>query len=186
MQRKHIVRISGVFVLLSATWATAFSQERPVPNELPPTWSLEEIAKATPPSGTEGRVYVLAWKVMEDDRPVRTETCLALRVLENNEGYCLAHLYLWRPVGKKPVWTLSMIHVAGEKGTKYYPGADILHAKRFKNRPSNKELYAAISSEEEVGWSFEQDKGWKFVSCAVCEKSWHEAIGEKPTRFFGR
>lgn len=74
------------------------------------------------------------------------------------------------------------MHVSGAPGTKYFPGLWIHHCKRFKERPGNKEIYAALS--EEVGWSFEQDHGWRFVACAVCEKSWEEAIGERPERFF--
>jgi hypothetical protein len=31
-----------------------------------------------------------------------------------------------------------------------------------------------------------RDSEARFVGCGVCEKSWQEAIGEKPTRFFGR
>jgi hypothetical protein len=68
---------------------------------------------------------------------------------------------------------------------KYYPGLWLFHATQFKKRPTNKKLYAALSFEE-VDWTFRQEKGWKFVSCGVCEKSWQEVTGEKPTKFFGR
>lgn len=184
---KFLLRSTGAVALLLATfaaWATACRQERPVPNELPRSWSLEEITKQTPPYAAGGRVYVLAWKVVEDDRPLRLESCLVLRVLDKNEGYCLTHLYR-HPADKKPEWQLSMAHVVGEKGTKSYPGLWLFHSKWFKEKPGNREVYAALSFED-VAWSFEQEKGWKYVGCGVCEKSWQEAIGEKPTRFFGR
>jgi hypothetical protein len=61
----------------------------------------------------------------------------------------------------------------------------LFHAKRFKGRPSNKDIYGALSIED-VNWRFELEKGWRFVGCGVCEKSWDKAIGEKPSRFFGR
>jgi hypothetical protein len=170
--------------LTCAAGSPASAQEKPVPNELPRSWSLKEIAKETPPYRAEGRVYVLAWKVVEDERPLRVESCLALRVLDENKSYCLAHLYR-HPAQKKPQWQLGMTHVTGKEGTKYFPGLDIMHVKRFKSRPSNKELYAALAFEE-VNWSFEFPEGWKLVGCGVCEKSWQEAIGEKPSRFFGR
>jgi hypothetical protein len=150
---------------------------------LPRSWSLEEIEKQTPPYGAKGRVYVLAWKVMEDDRPLRVESCLVLKALDKN-GYSLAHLYR-HPADKKPEWCLSWLHITGEEGTKYFPGLEILHCKRFKNRPGSKELYASLSWED-VGWSFEQEEGWKFVSCCVCEKNWQAVTGEAPTQFFGR
>jgi hypothetical protein len=59
------------------------------------------------------------------------------------------------------------------------------HVTRFDKRPGNQELYAAFSYEG-VNWSFERPKGWKIVSCGVCERTWQEAIGEKPTQFFAR
>jgi hypothetical protein len=160
---------------------------KPVPNELPRSWSLDEIAKATPPSGADGKVYVLAWAVRQDERPFRVESCLVMRVLDKDDGsgrWCLAHLYR-HPAAKDPQWQVSTIHVTGGKGTKYYPGLWIRQAMRFKERPGNKALYAGLVTED-VEWSFENDKGWKFVGCLVCEQSWQEAIGEKPTRFFGR
>jgi hypothetical protein len=177
---------AAVVVLLvsCAAWSPAAPEEKPVPNELPRSWSLEEIAKETPPYRTKGRVYVLAWKVVEDERPLRVESCLALRVLDKNEGYCLVHLYR-HPAQKKPDWQVGMTHVTGKEGTKYFPGLDIMHIKRFKSRPTNKELYVALSFEK-VNWSFEFQEGWKLVSCGVCEKSWLEAIGEKPNHFFAR
>ncbi|HEV3144624.1 MAG TPA: hypothetical protein VGZ47_12115 [Gemmataceae bacterium] len=161
--------------------------DQPVPNELPRSWSVEEIAKATPPYGAEGKVYVLAWAVREDQLPFRVEICLAMKVLDKDDGYgrwCLAHLYR-HPADKNPEWRLSAIHVTGAKGTDYYPGLWILQSKRFKEQPGNKQVYAACSLVE-VGWTFENDKGWRFVSCCVCEQSWKAAIGEKPTRFFGK
>ena len=158
-----------------------------VPNELPRSWRLDEIATKTPPFMAEGRVYCLAWKVVEDDRPLRVESCLVLKVLnEQSETgrWCLAHLYR-HPKDTKPEWKLSITHVSGERGTKYFPGLWLVSVKRFKERPGNKELYAALALEE-MDWTFELDKGRKLIGCGVCERSWQEAVGEKPTRFFGR
>ena len=188
MQRMQIPRLFGVLaasLVAVTTQSSAFPQAKTVPNELPRSWNLDDIAKATPPYGTKDPVYVLAWKVMQDERPLRVESCLVLKVFDKNEGYCLAHLYR-HPTVEKPEWQLSMIHAMGGKGTTFYPaGSWLFHSERFKKKPGNKELYAALSFGK-VNWSFEQEKGWKFVSCGVCEKSWQEAIGEKPTQFFGR
>jgi hypothetical protein len=163
------------------------TQRRTVPNELPRSWSLDEIAKEAPPYRAEGRVYVLAWKVVEDDRPLRIESCLVLKVLdgESDTGrWCLAHLYR-HPADAKPEWKLSFTHVSGKRGTKYFPGLDLLHVKRFKEKPGNKEVYGALGFEE-VNWTFELAKRWKVIGCGICERSWKDAVGEKPTRFFGR
>jgi hypothetical protein len=159
-------------------------QKAPAPTEPPCSWGAKEIGKQAPPYGVKGRVYVLAWKFMEDERPLRVDSLLVLKVLEKNEGYHLTHLYR-HPDDKKPEWRLSTTHVSGKQGTKYYPGLMLFHHKAFEKKPGNKELYAALSPEE-IDWAFELEEGWKCVSCGVCEKNWEEAIGEKPTRFFGR
>jgi hypothetical protein len=78
-----------------------------------------------------------------------------------------------------------MTHVTGKEGTKYFPGLWLFHSERFKARPTNKDLYAALGFEQ-VNWRFDLEKGWQFVGCGVCERNWLEAVGEKPTRFFGQ
>jgi hypothetical protein len=84
-----------------------------------------------------------------------------------------------RDVAKKTGWTLIHWHVAGAKPE---PGIWKSSAKWFDRRPSNKEVYSSL---EEVFWSFGLEKGSTFVSCAVCENNWREAIRESPSRFFG-
>ena len=190
MQRATIfctVGAAAAVLVGNAVGAAQGTQKPPVPNELPRSWSLEEIAKEAPPYGTQGRVYVLAWQVIEDKRPLRVESCLILKVVKEDAGssrWMLSHLYR-HPMEKKPKWQLSMMHLSGEPGTPYFPGMWIMHGKGFKIKPTNKDIYASLLMEE-VGWRFELEKGWSYVSCGVCEKSWQEAIGEKPTRFFGK
>ena len=153
---------------------------------LPSSWKLAEIEKEMPPYGADGKIYVLAWTIKEDDRPLRVESCLVLKVLpdESEQGrWCLAHLYR-HPLAKEPKWELSMTHVTGEPGTKYFPGLDIHHVERLKARPNNKAIYAALGFEE-VNWKFALEDDWKLVGCGVCEDAWQAAIGEKPTKFFG-
>jgi len=154
---------------------------------LPAGWKLAEIAKEMPPYGAEGKIFVLAWMIKEDDRPLRVETCLVLKEMseESEQGrWCLAQLYR-HPNSKKPEWQLSSTHHSGgEPGTKYFAGLDILHAERFKKKPSSKTIYDALGWEQ-VNWTFELEKDWKLVGCGVCEDAWQTAIGEKPTKFFG-
>lgn len=171
--------VTATFLLvIGDSWTAPARPEKAVPNELPCAWSLEEIAKEAP---GDGRLFVLAWKIVEDARPVRAESCLVLRVIGKNEGYCLSHLYR-DPAAKKPEWEIMMTHVLDNF---HSAGRWVMHCTDFKKKPSNKEIYAALSRED-VEWTFAQEEGWRFVACGVCEKSWQEAIGEKPTRFFGR
>src|SRR5262245_2458199 len=173
----------GVIVVLLAVGIPGRSGDppkEPVPNELPPAWRLEEIEKATPPYGAGGRVYVLAWKVKEDDRPLRVETCLVLKDLggEDEHGrWCLAHLYR-HPLGKDNTWRLPPLWVSPPAPLGPEKPVDIDHAKRLKTKPGNKDIYDSL---KEVQWQFALDKDWKLVGCAVCERAWEAATGEKPT-----
>lgn len=174
-------------VLATSTIASANSpDDEVVPNELPRAWDIEQIAKGAPPQ-VPSRVYVLAWAVMEDERPFRVERCLVLRVLDKDDGFGRWHLnHMYRhPHDKVPAWRQSVSHFSYPMGHKYFPGLWVAHYKRFKQKPTNKDIYASFGVEE-VDWSFGQPDRFKFVSCAVCEKSWEAAIGEKPTQFFGR
>jgi hypothetical protein len=156
------------------------------PNEVPRSWDIKEIEKAAPPFGdVDGaRIFVLAWQVREDDRPLRVESCLVLKDLgrESEAGrWCLSHLYR-HPLGKQKTWQLAPIWVSPPPPLGPEKPVVINHFKRLKNKPTNKEIYGTT---KEIQWKFSLDEGWNWVSCSVCEKSWEAAIGEKPTRYFG-
>jgi hypothetical protein len=153
-----------------------------VPNELPRNWSIADIAAAANPPG-DGRVYVLAWQIRQDNRPLRVESSLAVKVLGDEKKYIITHLFR-HPDTKDSKWQESMLHAtggsAGPTGTWYY------HTKLFEGRPGNKELYAALKSPEDLHWRWEPDPGWQLIGCGVCEASWQVITKEKPTRFFGK
>jgi hypothetical protein len=183
---KSILGLVLLPLLISLSHPASVTEPNSEQAGLPAGWKLAEIEKEMPPYGADGKVYVLAWKIAEDDRPLRVESCLVLKVLpgESDEGrWCLAHLYR-HPLAKEPKWELSMTHVTGEPGTKYFPGLDIHHVERLKARPNNKAIYAALGFEQ-VNWQFTLEDDWKLVGCGVCEDAWQSAIGEKPTKFFG-
>ena len=183
--KMHALSLIVTCLVASYVTSPSLAEEKDVSSDLPRSWKLKEIEKDTPPYGAEGKIYVLAWKIIEDERPLRVESCLVLKVLpeEDERGrWCLAQLYR-HPLSKDSQWHLSMAHLSGERGTKYFPGLEVLHAKRFKSRPDNKAIYGSLSLED-VGWTFDLDKEWKFVGCGVCEDAWQAAIGEKPTKFF--
>jgi len=149
---------------------------------VPQSWDFWAISDAT--TGGPGIVYVLAWSISEYEGH-RGESCLTMRVLENDNGYgrwCASHLYFDRSDGDHK-WRESMVHVTRRYETIGFLGRRIWNSKDFKERPGNTELYSAMGVEE-LNWSFRNEHGEKFVSCGVCEKSWLEVTGEKPTRFF--
>jgi hypothetical protein len=173
--------------LLIATLVTASvgvstsCAEDPIPNELPRSWSLEEIALQMPPLEPAGRVYVLAWSIIEDERPVRVEECLAVKVFADGR-HSFAHLYR-RPDQPEAGWQIAATHVAADDPVNR-PGRFIMHTKLFPKRPTNRQVYEACRLEE-LDWKFNLEDSWRFVGCGVCEQSWLAVIGEKPTRFFG-
>jgi hypothetical protein len=156
------------------------------PCGIPASWDLKAIEQVMPPYATPGRVHVLAWKVVEDDRPLRIESALVLKVMTEGKGAraLLAHLYRW-PKEKDPEWQLAQTHVTGEPGSVEWPGLMLTHVKDFKTRPKNRDIYAALVPRE-VNWSFEREEGWKVLGSGICQAVWLEAIGENPTRSFGR
>jgi hypothetical protein len=152
---------------------------------LPRSWDVKQIEKDAPNSGVPGRFYILAWTASAwtyMGKAHQIESCLALRVFgkDQPDRWDLYHLYR-RPLEPDSRWLISMHHAtggeAGPTGTWYH------HAKVFRSHPGNKEIYDSLSmSSTGVSWDFEL--GDNCVGCAVCEKNWQEAIGEKPTLFF--
>ena len=68
--------LPAILFVMATCLATAPPADDADRDELPGSWKREEIEKATPPYGAGGRVYVLAWKIVEDARPLRVESCL--------------------------------------------------------------------------------------------------------------
>jgi hypothetical protein len=152
---------------------------------LPRSFDVKKIEEDAPNSGVPGSFYVLCWHTSAwtyEGKEYRQESCLALRVFgkDKPERWDLYHLYR-RPFDKDPSWHLSMRHATG--GEAGPTGRWYFDFKVFKSHPGNKEIYDSLSSSSTgVNWRFE--RGDNCVGCGVCEKSWQEAISEKPTRFF--
>lgn len=171
-------------ILLTFNLVPSFSQDTDS-GELPPSWDVKKIEKDATNSVVPGRFHVLAWHASAwtyMGKKWGRETCLALRVIQEGESRhgSLYHLYR-EPHAEDPRWRLSFHHAlggeAGPTGTWY------IHEVEFTTRPGNKEIYDSLGySSNGVGWRFE--RGEHCIGCGVCEKSWQEAIGERPTRFF--
>jgi hypothetical protein len=180
--RPGLIVVVGV-ILLSFASSPAHSQGRE-DDGLPRSWDVKLIEKDAPNSSVPGRFYVLAWHASAwtyKGKAYRVDSCLALRVFgkDKPERWDLYHLYR-QPLDDDSRWNLSFHHVTVDADL---GGLWCLDAKDFKSRPGNKEIYDSLpASSTGIAWDFE--RGEDCVGCGVCEKSWQEAIGEKPTRFF--
>jgi hypothetical protein len=191
MPRVHVLIPLAVSVILGSLVADGRAQPkreglgywnaRSASSELPPSWNVKQIEKEVPNNGA-GRFYVLAWYASEwtyMGKKYRADKCLVMRVLDKSESgrWRLYGLYRGDSDGDFR-WRLSMHHaIGGEAGP---TGMWYFHYKHFKTRPTNKDIYDALSWT--VLWEFRGDENC--VGCGVCEKNWETAIGEKPTRFF--
>ncbi len=143
--------------------------------DLPEGWKLDEIASAA--KSVADLTYVLAWKIEEDDRPLRVENCLVLCQLEKGRWSLMA---LFRhPKDEKPEWEQSRVHVTPEDPRRR--GGYVWLSRTFDKRPSNKEVYDFM---DEFRWRLGADEGFKLLGGKVCADTWEAVIKEKPTRLF--
>jgi hypothetical protein len=126
--------------------STAKSEES-VTDDFPRSWNLRDIEKAVPPYGGAGdHVYVLAWKIEEDERPFRVEASLVLKDIgkpSERGRWCLSHLYR-HPRSEDKEWHLPPIWVSPPYPLGPKKAVTINYFKRFKDKPSNKEIYETI------------------------------------------
>jgi hypothetical protein len=149
-------------------------------SELPEGWRLEDIDKAIPPYRVRGTTFVLAWKIVEDDRPLCAEQCLVLKHMEETdrkERWVLASVY--RHPKLRNVWELSMLATAPDP--LFREPSEIWHYQYLVRRPTNKDVYNFM---DDVNWKLDADKGYRLVDGRVCQRAWEAGVGEKPTRSF--
>ena len=148
--------------------------------EIPRAWRLEDIADASPPRSDGGPVYVLAWKILEDNRPLGVEYCLVLKELkkpsEKKDRWVLARLGRNPAEGKE--WNIETIWITPDPEFKNPPF--IMHLQEYQNRPTNSGIYKFM---DKYLWHLGSDKDWKVLDGGICA-AWEKVIGEKPVRSF--
>jgi len=161
--------------------------------EPPASWKLAEIADAAPPRSDRGPVHVLAWKIVEDDRPLRVEYCLVLKQLaqptQQQERWSLASL-VRVPSGDKE-WDVVTWWMALDPEFKTPPL--VMHQQHFRERPTNSDIYAFM---DKCNWRLGADAdSYIGISGKVNEsylidggigRAWPWVIGQRPTRSFPR
>jgi uncharacterized protein (TIGR03067 family) len=148
--------------------------------EIPKAWRLEDIEDAAPPRSDAGPTHVLAWKIVEDDRPLRLEYCLVLKELKKpkkDKGqWVLASLVRNPAKGKE--WNFVTIWISPDPDFKNPPF--IMHIEEYKDRPKNVEIYRFM---DKYRWTLGSGDGWNLIDGGVCA-AWEKAVCEKPTRSF--
>ncbi len=177
-----------LFAVLLATGVLALmllTTRRPgsaTANELPEGWQLDDIERATPPNDVRGTAYVLAWKILDDDRPLRVEECLVLKHFDQpgrKATWTLASLY--RQPRLRNSWSVSELAAARDAGG----GNDSPERDYdvYRSRPTNADVDAF---REKVGWSLGAGDGFKLIDGRVCRRAWLDGIGEEPNIRFAR
>jgi hypothetical protein len=163
-----LLSVCGCVVLASGCeWPAAVGSDGkdglqvPAPTkEMPKAWRLEDIADAAPPRSDDGPTHVLAWKIVEDDRPLRVEYCLVLKELKKptkDQGrWVLASLARNPAKGKE--WNFVTIWITPDPEFKNPPF--IMHVEEFKDRPMNAEIYRFM---DKYRWTLGADIDWKLI-----------------------
>ena len=142
-------RMVGALGVLLSTSALSLSgqasTQRPEGCGLPAGWNRDAIVAQALPLGP-GPAFILAWDIIEDERPVHLESALVLKALDKG-AYRLTHLY---------------------RRLDTDPGRMLFHSANFPHRPTTEELYAALAPDQ-VDWKFEADSGFKLLSSKVVE-----------------
>jgi hypothetical protein len=178
-----------VFVLVAPAreWSAAAGQDGKAEpkasvttKEVPNAWRSEDIADAAPPRSDDGPTHVLAWKIIEDDRPLRLEYCLVLKELKNptkDQGRWVISSLVRNPAKGKE-WNFVTIWISPDPEFKNPPL--IMHVEELKARPKNAEIHRFV---DKYGWILGAERDWKLIDGGVCE-AWEKVAGEKPTRPF--
>jgi hypothetical protein len=177
--------IGAAFTLGSVT-AVADAEEPNLTSqarELPDNWDLETIAKAIQGADAAGRVYLLAWKIVETNRPLRIESCLVLKALDRpveQGAWVLAELFRHPLEDTRTEWRQNLTTFSLTDGG----GGSIESVFWFKEKPVNESVYDKLKSPIHSFWNLSFEKDMKIIGCCVCDSQWKEAIGESPTQFF--
>jgi hypothetical protein len=148
--------------------------------ELPKDWPMKDIVDAAPPRGDTGATHILAWKIIEDARPNRVESCLALKELrqptEKGERWVLSSLVRNPAMGRE--WNFAIIWATPDTQVKGPPF--IIQVQHYQDRPTNSEIHHFM---DKFDWRLGGYSDCKLVDGGICA-AWEKVVGEKPVRTF--
>jgi len=150
----------GAFAFLAATWIVAGPPVEFRNDPQPAEWKIEEINNGLPYHWETGQVHVVAWKIIEEDRPekkIRRAPCiLVLKRMDKSEepkvkAWLLTTLF-HQPDNKLRPWKSCWI-----RPRPVLPGEKL--PVRTTAQTSGHQFYADKPSDEEIG-VFLRESGW--------------------------
>jgi hypothetical protein len=145
-------------------------------------WQKDDIVDAMPPRSDDGPTHILAWKIVEDARPLRVEYCLGLKKLskakDKRANWVMASLVRNPAQGKS--WDFATIYITPDPDFKNPPL--IMHVQEYKDRPTTLDVNTFM---DKFDWKLGAESDWRLIDGGVCE-AWEKLLGEKPTRSFPR
>lgn len=162
MKRQIIAKIIMGFLLIPPTPISASTEE-----EFPSAQSISKSLK----SMSVRESYLLAFKVIEDDRPLYVEQALIAEQLDDGK-WRLSSVYRHpRENGGSPIsWHLSVVFDADQSPTQV-----------FDHRPSEAQVDAFL---KHAWWTFQADHDFRLLKGQVFEATWEKALGYKPKHTF--
>ncbi len=135
--------------------------------KLPASWKLDEmvtIAGARYGVKSAQAARVLAWKIEEDDRPLRIDAVLLWLRVDKRWG--LANLYRHPLDGPNAPWHVSMVYDVPYVGEQ-----------TFDHAPNRSDLEGFLT---DTWWNWEGRSGFKLLDGEVCPEAWKTAFGAAP------
>lgn len=151
-------------------------------DRLPVNWNLAEIKKA---AYGFGESKVLAWSILEDNRPLRVENCLVGNIAGEGEEWRIIVLFR-RPLSKNKFWHkwhVPAMHVTYPKGHRLFPGFWHSGFELFEGHPSDKDVVVFLSRPT-ISWSFTTDAKWRLIDSHISPGNWKWFTGELPSSEF--
>ncbi len=147
----------------------------PHPDPISAGWDTAAMVTPALQTGQIAEEYhLLAWTIIEDNRPLYVESALVwIRGKRGEEPFwMLAHVYRHpREESHAVGWSLSRVYDAPQIATKtfYYPPTDL-------------EIDAFL---KDTGWSFDANSGFRLLDRGLCTQAWKAVTGRPPRAYFG-
>jgi hypothetical protein len=134
-----------------------------------PAWPEQEmIAQAFRDIPSNAELKILLWKIMQDDRPVYSESCIThIAWHEGVDKWRLAHLYRHRiEQNLHGKWAVHVIL-----------GVPHLGKRDYAHKPTEEDMDRFLKN---TWWRFRPSIGFKLIDAGINSSSWKSCFGSSP------